>query len=307
MNNKPLIISTQIEKATDILALNQSFIRRFYFRGQANSQWELETSLRRKVSLHNPNYVDCNLPALYEAQMLEEFQWKYPLYAQGIIPNKDDSSEWLSLMQHYGASTRLLDFSHSIYVALFMALDDSFYESSAIWCINKSIILCETFEAYRESVEPVKSFSQNQSIVYSNELARKYINRIHHIDTCPKQVIAINPSICNERICKQQGLFLMPTNIMVSFCDNLENTIGFPINFESAPFQTIVDYSYTQQGKHSQRDIALLKIEIPIRLKLELTRILNQMNLTAETLYPGLVGLAKSMNQLKHGMGEYDE
>lgn len=43
----------------------------------------------------------------------------------------------------------------------------------------------------------------------------------------------------------------------------------------------------------------MFKIIIPRKLKWELSTALRQMNITAETLYPGLGGLAKSMGTLR--------
>ncbi|WP_305376089.1 hypothetical protein, partial [uncultured Duncaniella sp.] len=49
------------------------------------------------------------------------------------------------------------------------------------------------------------------------------------------------------------------------------------------------------------------KIIIPKWFKFQLTKLLMQMNITAETLYPGLSGMAKSLSYLRHGMHEYEE
>lgn len=307
MANKHLVLSTTLKRSTDIASLNQRFINRFYFRGQANSEWELESSLRRMVSNHNPGYIDWSRPRSYEREMLDEFRWKYQLYASGTIPAQDDYPEWLSLMQHYGAPTRLLDFTHSLFIALYMALDDSFFDSSAIWAINKSKISGKTFETYRERVEKKSSFGYDESAEYSKQLAREFISKGYHRDQCLKQVVAITPSICNERISKQQGIFLMPTNIAVPFTENLTETLECPIEFEETAIENLIDYSHTREGKHSQNDIILFKINIPFRLKLELTRLLDQMNLTAETIYSGLTGLAKSLSRLRFGDLEYDD
>ncbi|WP_348682244.1 hypothetical protein, partial [Duncaniella freteri] len=48
-------------------------------------------------------------------------------------------------------------------------------------------------------------------------------------------------------------------------------------------------------------------IVIPKWFKFQLTKLLMQMNITAETLYPGLSGMAKSLSYLRHGMHEYEE
>ena len=133
-------ITTEIKKWNDIFQLDQNFLKNFVFRGQNNSNWRLTTSLSRMIDRHHPGYHDKALPLFYETQMINDFKWKYPSYEKGRIPKEEESIEWLSLMQHYGSPTRMLDFSYSIYVALFMALDGSSSEKSAIWAINKSII-----------------------------------------------------------------------------------------------------------------------------------------------------------------------
>ena len=77
---KNLIITTCLEQWNDLMLLDQKFLNKFIFRGQADASWELATSIERMVRLHTPHYVDKALPAIYESDMLSEFKWKYPLY-----------------------------------------------------------------------------------------------------------------------------------------------------------------------------------------------------------------------------------
>ena len=67
-------ITTTLETWNDLISLNQKFLNKFVFRGQADSAWELSTSLERMVKSHTPNYVDKSLPAIYERQMLSDFK-----------------------------------------------------------------------------------------------------------------------------------------------------------------------------------------------------------------------------------------
>lgn len=133
-------IVTELEHWNDIFRLNQRFMSNFVFRGQGNAEWPLSTSLARMVESHHPNYLDKLMPAVYEQEMMDDFQWKYPSYEKTHIPAKDEAIEWLSLMQHYGSPTRMLDFSYSMYIALFMAIDGSFHQKSAIWALNKHVL-----------------------------------------------------------------------------------------------------------------------------------------------------------------------
>lgn len=50
-------------------------------------------------------------------------------------PAADDDFQWLALMQHHGAPTRLLDFTWSPYVAAFFALERA-TQNAAVWALN---------------------------------------------------------------------------------------------------------------------------------------------------------------------------
>ena len=306
---KNLAITTTLETWNDLISLNQKFLNKFVFRGQADSAWELSTSLERMVKSHTPNYVDKSLPAIYERQMLSDFKWKYPLYEKFIIPDVKDNFEWLALMQHYGAPTRLLDFTKSLYVALFMALDNSFSESSCIWGINRFFIdhqavkLCLEAEGKTSGVIPHAKLE-----LFKKEKANSYIDILS--SDIRNELYIITPSLCNERISHQQGLFIMPSNIQISFkeCLNIVLQTANPkVEDINIPIRELLDYSYTDSGKIAQNDILLFKIVIPKKFKLQLTKLLYQMNITAETIYPGLAGMAKSLSYLRHGMNEYEE
>lgn len=306
---KNLVLTTSLERWNDLVLLNQKFLGKFVFRGQADSSWDLSTSLERMVKLHTPNYVDKNLPAIYESNMLSDFKWKYPLYEKQIIPDINDNLEWLALMQHYGAPTRLLDFTNSLFVALFMALDNSFCESSCIWGINRFFVDRQATKLCLESEGRVPgSISHTKLEQFKKEKANSYIDVYR--PEINNELYIITPTLCNERISHQQGLFIMPSNIQIPFQECLDavlSTAEPKIENINVPIKDLLDYSYTDSGKVAQNDILLFKINIPKKHKLYLTKLLNQMNVTAETLYPGLAGMAKSMSYLRHGMNEYDE
>ena len=57
-----------------------------------------------------------------ESRILRIFKRKAHLLLEHL-PDEDDSFEWLALMQHHGAPTRLLDFTWSPFVAAFFALE----------------------------------------------------------------------------------------------------------------------------------------------------------------------------------------
>jgi hypothetical protein len=54
--------------------------------------------------------------------MLEQFKSNAHLYLT-TLPRTFKNLEWLSLMQHYGTPTRMLDFTFSPYVAAYFAFE----------------------------------------------------------------------------------------------------------------------------------------------------------------------------------------
>jgi len=109
------------------------------FRGQKCKVLPLKTSLERCCNREGINAIDT------ENHLLREFKRTYHLYARHIPEQNlivgDSTIEWISLMQHHGAPTRLLDFTYSIYVAAYFALEKADPEthpngSCAIWAMN---------------------------------------------------------------------------------------------------------------------------------------------------------------------------
>ncbi len=293
---KPITIEVVMEHWNDVISFNQMFLSNYIFRGQADFNWNLSPSLERLVHLHHPNYVDKHIPYIYEKKMLDTFKYKYPLYETNIFPKEDENIEWLTLMQHFGAPTRLVDFSQSLFVALYMALDGSFSENSVIWAVNKFATKQKHIEEYLKR-NGISSTPSEEIDKYIHDKANSVIGLIP--TNTERQILPVFPHLCNERIAIQQGLFLMPSDLTVSFIEVFNSFFHIEDNVRTIPIRNLLDYSYTKAKISDCRNLVLFKIVIPKKFKWELTQLLNQMNITAETLYPGLSGLAKSLSALQ--------
>ena len=89
------------------------------FRGMQRANWHLETSLEHSCVEHYEQ--DLSNAASLENILTREFRRRYYNHRVGI-PDPV-GLEWLSLMQHYGAPTRLLDFTYSFFIAAFFAVE----------------------------------------------------------------------------------------------------------------------------------------------------------------------------------------
>ena len=100
------------------------------FRGQSNASWLVQSSLERAAGRNFGERTESMLQ-LYEADIIDWFIGecgRYELgaiYPQGKLPDVTNTFEWLSLLQHHGYPTRLIDFTDDIWVAMYFVLRDS--------------------------------------------------------------------------------------------------------------------------------------------------------------------------------------
>lgn len=118
--------------ALDYLQKSGSLTRRHWiYRGHGQSNFTpseddpyfLRSSLWRFLRTHSAKIIK---PSWYprERMSVERFKQTAHLHLTHL-PAANDIIEWLALMQHYGAPTRLLDFTLNPAVALFFAVRDA--------------------------------------------------------------------------------------------------------------------------------------------------------------------------------------
>lgn len=283
---------TKLSFWEDFFNLDRYFLHSFVFRGQSNANWELETSIERA----HTNFVGSIKNTCYEIEerwMLSKFMKKYHLYADIPIP-RENKFEWLAVLQHYGAPTRLLDFTESFFIALYFATIDSNSDNdSIIWAINKQRLklnLSEKFGLpYKEAFSVHDDINEKYILFANNFIGREYASFKNSSETT---VIPLESMVSSERLVKQQGLFLMPTNSQLSFMDNLTCCFKQNIEFKSCLFDEMVVKSVQEP---IDTEIDIIKIIIPQNMRIDIAVFLKEMNITAETLFPGLDGLAKSL------------
>ncbi len=245
------------------------------FRGQRDSEWPLTTSIERLV-IDQWNYAYDVLPRI-EAGMIRKFSRHSHHYLQ-FMPNEDDNIQWLSIMQHYGAVTRLLDCTYSFYAALFFALGKATPSKnpdkmSAVWAFDVKWL----YEEFKDKVEPSEKtkygLDDDFKYIVTNPDSDNYF--YFQRDPAIPFVCTVNPIKLNDRLIIQQGVFLSPGDIKRSFIENLE-AIAKNRSPKNHLYRILVP-----------NDIGFLQDAICE---------LHRMNMNEATLFPGLAGFARYLN-----------
>lgn len=225
------------------------------------AKWELSTSLERCCERQRFTGKEC--PAL-ERELLREFKRAYHHYSQHI-PEKQAPIEWVALMQHHGAPTRLLDCTYSIYVAAYFALEGADCDC-AVWAINAPWAL-------RQSVSAFSSVGKDATPLQTptTEAHEQISEGLLFFEPFAKVAVPLTPFRLNERLRTQRGTFLVPGDVTAPFMDNLCALGGYD------EMQNVV------------------KVVIPYELHRCGLEQLYSMNISRHSLFPGLDGYAQSL------------
>lgn len=248
------------------------------YRGHSNATWDLETSLRRTV-LNNRigySYEDSEF-SFAERASLRRFKSRAHFYLDHL-PREDDLAAWLAIMQHHGAPTRLLDFSYSLYVAAYFALISATTDCS-VWAIDDDWLRTQgTSYANKLNITPTNSLRYGQlECIYraaNSVIGENNFDADEEIESEPA-VLMVEIERQIPRLAIQQGVFLMPTALTIPFTDNFKTMGGMKTDWPGVIKKIVLD--------HKLRDHALMH--------------LRMMNITAETLFPGIDGFSASLIQ----------
>lgn len=229
------------------------------YRGQAKSKWPLKTNLER-LCLRTPGGL--GRAEMTEHLLLREFKRRWHHFSSHS-PEAEDTLEWFSIMAHCGAPTRLVDFTYSVYVAAYFALEKA-EDSSGLWCINRRWLETEANKILSPDGEC------SEYIRGRKTAGQGGCFRIVVMTPRRKCVVPANPYRLNERLTIQRAAFVVPSDIHSSFMRNL---LGMP-------------------GIESPENITKVILDGKVRKKG--LQELYHMGISRETLFPGVDGFART-------------
>ena len=235
-----------------------SFKLEWIYRGQATASWELSSSLERSSMAKMEHDVEAVFIAEYRKAIRS-----FPDYSG----TPEATLEWLSLLQHHGTPTRLIDFTHSPYIAAYFAFQEETSNKSepvAIWCVNR-IRFYQAALYYLKKDFEVSAYVDRRYLF--SESTFEELFRWAGLDC----VMPFDPTNPNQRQLIQQSVFVATMNPEKRFVDQL----------------TFLEY---------QEKPVMTKLTIPRSERKIALRDLMKMNITHATLFPGIDGFARSLN-----------
>ena len=217
------------------------FRSRFVFRGVEDSNFRLETSL---IRLRGP-YAEL------ERHLIRNFR----KYSPRTAVVQDTVWHWLTLGQHYGLPTRVLDWTISPFIALHFAVWHAEYmdRPGAVWMINLA--------AWRSTLPPKAKRVRDQEKVWAFDIdsLQKVADSLSKFDALAKKPFAVfyEPPSFDDRVVNQYAMLSALSNPSLAFDDWLEST-----------------------------PIPRRKIVIPAQLKWEIRDKLDHCNINDRMLFP---------------------
>ncbi|QJW90437.1 FRG domain-containing protein [Spirosoma taeanense] len=224
----------------------QRFRPPFAFRGLPDASYTLNTSLMRLSD-------NC---APIEGHLLRNFK----KYALRNVVERDSFWYWLSVAQHHGLPTRLMDWTFSPYVALhFVTASTQRYDrDGVVWCLDYKKMHQQLPDALRGLLE------KEGADVFTIDML-SHIHSLREFDDQAEHPFAllIEPPSIDDRIVNQYALF---------------SVISSP---------TVGMNSWLEERPDVYRQIIIAK-----ELKWEIRDKLDQANINERVLFPGLDGLS---------------
>jgi len=239
----------------------------YLFRGQEDADWTLLPSIHRAAT----NDGRHSLPPASELLRFESFlTGKFCEFAPNYLPVATLSAthgaiDWWPLMRHYGVPTRIIDWTASFYVALYFAVAKAPDKDGAIYVIHV------------DTLEKTMQTSYGTEAEFPRGGAKDIDQKFQRHDSPPVIFFFGRKTALVDRMISQQGVFMASQNI----ASDLEETLTLALEKVADPRKEI-----------------FRKFRIPETQKPLIMRKLRSMNVTASSLFPGLDGIGRYLDEL---------
>lgn len=267
------------------------------FRGHADAAWRLDSRLQRSLSgVAEGAWKDREDLAVGQFKSLARRELADP-------PPDSDVIGWLSLMQHYGAPTRLLDWTESPFVALWFAYaDPALADEGALWLLwaaacRQAFGSAVPFGRDHLGVVRSQTYQEGELIEesfpgegYDHRAAENSLVR-HAIRESLRWPLPISPLDPDPRMFAQQSLFTVDGSLL-GIPEDLAHQVPA---FEFASTGADADSGDTLKGFNVRSVPLLHKVDLPGSWRREVLQSLRTMGISAATVFPGLDGVGQDV------------
>ena len=251
----------RLNNLDEIITTLNSLSNNYIYRGHSDSSWMLTSTLERELDGNvNPSSFK-----KVEDFYLNLFESKYHIY-NDVEHEPKSKLAWLSVMQHYGAPTRLIDFTESPYIALYFALEGyaaNMKSDLAIFAINYKQIMDKSL-SYMSKKDCNFNKTRNDISGSEDKLFDEVVDRFSY-----EILWVTEPKEVNVRIDRQAGTFLISGDRE----KRVEELLG------SETYKSCEVYKYV----------------IPKECISGIYALLRKMNVNSKSIYGDLFGLAKGI------------
>lgn len=227
------------------------------FRGHADASWSLTHTLYRALTLDGQIPPPSKDEALRkERESVKGFEvLARPYLPIAVSETTKSSSEWWTVMQHYGAPTRLIDWTSSPYIAAYFSVSSYPNCDGSLYRLDGDSLKNLMENRYGKDWDmPNPPFRPRVEAYFRD--GRPSVSLIYRKDQ-------------TDRIANQESYFTVCGDILMNHEDAL-----YDPNFN-----------------------VLTRYLIPSGLKKDFLHRLKIMNISAATLFPGIDGLGRSINE----------
>ena len=301
----------------------------WFFRGQKDTKFAFTSTLYRRVLNSNSHELRVGKPQVQplEIRMIEaEVNLLNKAWENGI-GRRLTALETLTLLQHHGSPTRLIDVTTDWLVALFFACEGDDDRDGRIFLINTNLSKWEHFPKEKSESKRSKQLIWQDRIERWNNLDKLLENPSFYTFwstttwpillpfsdprmisqrgffltggiPCSKNSVTYYTSRCSkckENRCKCTGCIILPRSI--EFLQNADEPTHYPLNSEEFRMITSLPIDFRNDRiffheikalKTPQSGAAGYSIRVPKHYKRKLREILRDAGVHTDSIYPPL-------------------
>ena len=247
-----------------------------WFRGLASYKYHLTPSL---------SYMNDDQPHTFdEFWFCEQFRKRAIELNSREIP-QDSLDEWLFQMRHYGAPSRLMDWSEGALIALFFAVNEIDKDDAIVYMLQPFLWNGAVLENYvvPESRDPgIRPYFQ---LAFTQDKLRS-VNQ-SDIDIFGRYALAVRPPVINRRMVAQRSVFTVHGSELTLSSKERDEELKVDLLKQA----TII----SKNVEESRQGNLLAGIKIDYEAKRSINKELELMGITSYTLFPDLDGLVKEL------------